>query len=169
MSTELSDWIRLDKSLSIEAESGYTDLQGNQYRFSEFLCLNFNKTPPPGTSASDHSRWQGFAVKYAQYPQLYLSQRQSLISKTRQFLHELKLSLETASESLPPKLPRTVSLTQKLAYPHKITLEQSLSTLVEVGYKKGELLKKLGLFTVKDILFYYPRDHIDYARQVSIS
>lgn len=169
MSTELSDWIRLDKSLSIEAESGYTDLQGNQYRFSEFLCLNFNKTPPPGTSASDHSRWQGFAVKYAQYPQLYLSQRQSLISKTRQFLHELKLSLETASESLPPKLPRTVSLTQKLAYPHKITLEQSLSTLVEVGYKKGELLKKLELLTVKDILFYYPRDHIDYARQVSIS
>ncbi|BBA80208.1 ATP-dependent DNA helicase RecG [cyanobacterium endosymbiont of Rhopalodia gibberula] len=169
MSTELSDWIRLDKSLSIEAKSGYTDIQGNKYRFSEFLCLNFGKTPPLGTLASDRSRWQSFAVKYAQYSQLSLSQRQSLISKTRQFLHELKLSLETASEPPSSKLPRTVSVVQKQAYPCKITLEQSLSTLVEVGYKKGELLKRLGLFTVKDILFYYPRDHINYARQVNIS
>ncbi|BAP17949.1 ATP-dependent DNA helicase RecG [cyanobacterium endosymbiont of Epithemia turgida] len=169
MSTELSDWIRLDKSLSIEAESGYTDLQGNQYRFSKFLCLNFGKTPPPGTSLSNRSHWQNFAVKYAQYPKLSLSQRQNLISKTRQFLYELKLSLETAAEPPPPKLPQIVSVAYKQAYPHKVTLEQSLSTLAEVGHKKGELLKRLGLFTVKDILFYYPRDHIDYARQVSIS
>ncbi|HAC65094.1 MAG TPA: DNA helicase RecG, partial [Cyanothece sp. UBA12306] len=40
--------------------------------------------------------------------------------------------------------------------------------LIEVGYQKGEFLKRLGLFNVKDLLFYYPRDHIDYARQVSI-
>ncbi|WGT66795.1 ATP-dependent DNA helicase RecG [cyanobacterium endosymbiont of Epithemia clementina EcSB] len=169
MSTELSDWIRLDKSLSIEAESGYTNLQGNQYRFGEFLCLFFGKTPPLGTPASDRSRWQSFAVKYAQYPQLSLSQRRSLISNTRQFLHELKLSLETASEPPPSKLPRTVPIPRKQADPRKITLEQSLSTLAEVGYKKGELLKRLGLFTVKDILFYYPRDYIDYARQMRIS
>ncbi len=169
MSREILDWIRLDKSLSIEAERGYTDLQGNQYRFSEFLCLNFGQTPPLGTPTSDRRRWQDFAVKYAQYPQLSPSQRQSLISQTRQFLHQLKLTLETPSQPPPPKLPRTVSVTEKQVSTCEITLDQSLNTLPEVGYKKGELLKRLGLFTVKDLLFYYPRDHIDYARQVSIA
>ena len=169
MSTKLPDWIRLDKSLSIEAERGYPNLQGSQYCFSEFLCLNFGQTPPPETPDSDRSLWQSFAVKYAQYPQLSLSQRQSLISQTRQFLHKLKRTLETVSEPPPPKLPRTISVVQKQAHSCEITLEQSLSTLAEVGYKKGKLLKRLGLFTVKDILFYYPRNHIDYARQVSIS
>ncbi|WP_267384232.1 ATP-dependent DNA helicase RecG [Cyanobacterium sp. uoEpiScrs1] len=169
MSAELSYWIRLDKSLSIEAKSGYTDLQGNQYRFSEFLCLNFGKMPPSGTTASDRSLWKSFAVKYAKYPQLSLSQRQNLISRTRQFLHKLKLSLGTVSKSPPSKPLRTVSVVQKQTYPRKITLDQSLNTLVEVGDKKGESLKRLGLFTVKDILFYYPRDHIDYTRQVNIA
>ena len=28
--------------------------------------------------------------------------------------------------------------------------------------------KKLGIYSVRDLLFYYPRDHIDYARQVPI-
>ncbi len=37
-----------------------------------------------------------------------------------------------------------------------------------MGSSRGDLLKRLGLYTVKDLLFYYPRDHIDYARQVSI-
>lgn len=169
MSTEIPDWIRLDKALSIEAERGYSNLQGNQYRFSEFLCLNFGQTPPPGTPISDRSRWQDFAVKYAQYPQLSQAKRQTLVTQTRQFLHQLKLTLTTPDEPPPPKLPRIVSVTEKQVSPREVTLEQSLSTLAEVGYKKGELLKRLGLFTVKDLLFYYPRDHIDYARQVSIS
>jgi ATP-dependent DNA helicase RecG len=43
--TESPDWVRLQKALSVEAEKGFTDLVGNQYRFSEFLCLSFGKTP----------------------------------------------------------------------------------------------------------------------------
>lgn len=169
MTADIPDWIRLDKALSIEAEKGYTDLQGNQYRFSEFFCLNFGQSPPPGTPISDRSRWQDFAIKYAQYPQLTTTQRQSLVTQTRQFLHQLKRTLETPNEPPPPKLPRTVSVAEKQASLREITLDQPLSAIAEVGYSKAELLKRLGLFTVKDLLFYYPRDHIDYARQVSIS
>jgi len=42
MSTESPDWVRLHKALAVEAERGFTDLVGNQYRFSEFLSLMAN-------------------------------------------------------------------------------------------------------------------------------
>ncbi|MEA5534499.1 ATP-dependent DNA helicase RecG [Crocosphaera sp. XPORK-15E] len=163
------DWVRLDKALSIEAEKGFTNLQGNQYRFHEFLCLNFGETPPMGTPISDHTRWQDFATQYANYDQLTVTQRKALIIQTRQFLYQLRRTLETPTEPPPPKLPKTAPITDNKSAPRPITLDQSLSTLAEVGNYKGELLKRLGLYTVKDLLFYYPRDHIDYARQVTIS
>jgi ATP-dependent DNA helicase RecG len=43
--TESVDLVRLQKALSVEADKGFTDLVGKQYRFSEFLCLSFGKTP----------------------------------------------------------------------------------------------------------------------------
>jgi len=39
------DWIRLHKALSVEAERGFNDLEGNQQRFSEFLKKSLEDTP----------------------------------------------------------------------------------------------------------------------------
>jgi len=50
MSTESPDWVRLHKALAVEAERGFTDLVGKQYRFSEFLSLSFGKPLLPATS-----------------------------------------------------------------------------------------------------------------------
>jgi ATP-dependent DNA helicase RecG len=38
-----------------------------------------------------------------------------------------------------------------------------------VGVRKSGYLARLGLYTVRDLLYYYPRDHVDYARQVNIN
>ena len=45
MNEQKLDWVRLQKALSVEAERGYIDIMGNQYRFSEFLCLSLGKPP----------------------------------------------------------------------------------------------------------------------------
>ncbi|MBE8992530.1 hypothetical protein IQ275_36555, partial [Nostoc sp. LEGE 12450] len=45
MTNEKPDWIRLHKALAIEAERGFTDLVGREYRFSEFLSLTLGKFP----------------------------------------------------------------------------------------------------------------------------
>ncbi|ACK69601.1 ATP-dependent DNA helicase RecG [Gloeothece citriformis PCC 7424] len=166
---ETPDWIRLDKALSVEAERGFTDLMGKQYRFSEFICLNFGQSPPIGTPLDDRRRWQEMGVKFSHYPQLTLSQRQQLVLETRRFLQELKQTLETPLDPPAPKVPKTAPVTHQIPQIRPITLDQPLSALVEVGYRKSDLLARLGLKTVQDILFYYPRDHIDYARQVSIT
>lgn len=47
-------------------------------------------------------------------------------------------------------------------------IDQKLRELPEIGIKKAGSLERLGLETVRDLLFYYPRDHIDYSRQAHI-
>ncbi|MEP0858729.1 ATP-dependent DNA helicase RecG [Trichocoleus sp. DQ-U1] len=186
MQIESPDWLRLQKALSVEAERGFTDLMGKQYRFSEFLSLEFGKTPSFLPLIERH-RWQEMASQFARYPNLTLSQRQHLVLETRRFLHQMQQVMERQARSRshqrnednqqqvetiksPPspdtQAPRTTPLVQSNA---AISLDQPLTSLPDVGVRKGGYLAKLDLHTVRDILFYYPRDHIDYARQVNIS
>jgi ATP-dependent DNA helicase RecG len=182
MSTESPDWVRLHKALAVEAERGFTDVVGKQYRFSEFLSLSFGKAPT-ALPLTERRRWQETAARFASYPHLTLLERQHLLAETRRYLHQLQKASEGAVLELgekragevqekKTKLPRTnpliqsnsVEVTRRLAP----KLDQPLSSLGEIGAKRGGYLTRLGLYTVRDILFYYPRDHIDYARQVNI-
>ncbi|UBF23604.1 ATP-dependent DNA helicase RecG [Kovacikia minuta CCNUW1] len=61
-----------------------------------------------------------------------------------------------------------LTATPHTPHPTPLSLDQPLTYLPGIGPKNSEKLAKLGLSTVRDLLFYYPRDHIDYARQVGI-
>jgi ATP-dependent DNA helicase RecG len=188
------DWLRLQKALTVEAERGFNDVMGHQYRFSEFLSLSLSR-PPVELSQADQQRFQNLALQFSTYTELSFSQRQQLIAETRRLLHHTKRSLEqqeailqrsqdetpkqqqehqkgvraahptTATASTSVKNPRTAALSNT---DRRVELQQTLTYLPGVGAKNSERLAKLGLLTVRDLLFYYPRDHIDYARQVHI-
>lgn len=172
MTNDKPDWVRLHKALAIEADKGFTDLMGRQYRFSEFLCLTFGKFPtalPP----SERGRWQELAAKFANYPHLEESERQHLIAETRRYLYQLQQEPKENSteksqiyqrQKLQPKSPIVAEVSRRLAP----NIEQKLSDLPEIGPRQADKLAALNLYTVRDLLFYYPRDHIDYARQVNI-
>ena len=171
MTEENLDWVRLQKALAIEAERGYSDLVGKQYRFSEFLCLSLGK-PPKTVSNSDRAQWQDLAQSYASYPQLTVNQRHSLVTSTRNFLQQQRNLIATQQETPKLKQPRTNSLTKDSSvnsyYSRKpVSLDQVLYKVVEVG-RRSSYLERLGIYTVRDLLFYYPREHLDYARQVQI-
>lgn len=176
------DWLRLQKALSVEAERGFNDLVGNQYRFSEFLSLSLSQ-PPSELSSPDRDRLREISSQFTSYSDLTFAQRQHLVADTRRLLYQVKRSLddqtqanhadqeadaETSSaraSSPTSKRPRTTAL---VAGDRKVELDQAVTYLPGVGAKNSERLAKLGLFTVRDVLYYYPRDHIDYARQVKI-
>ena len=187
MGTESPDWLRLQKALSVESEKGFTDLLGNQYRFSEFLCLSFGKTPDILTLAQ-RRQWQEIAAAFSHYPQMTAQQRQYLVTETRRFLYQLQqdelsrfaenepadVSNVTSSPSESPKVqsPRTtplVSAKSEIKESQTLTLDRPLSELEDVGVRQSGYLARLGLHRVRDLLYYYPRDHIDYARQVNIN
>ncbi len=67
------------------------------------------------------------------------------------------------------KSPRTKDVTGLVDRPSAThPLDQPLTYLKGIGPHKAEKLAKLGLLSIRDALFYYPRDYIDYARQVKI-
>ena len=171
MTNKTPDWIRLHKALAFEAENGFIDLVGKQHRFSEFLSLTFGKFPP-GLPQKERSRWQEIAIQFANYPNLALAEKKDLVAEVRKYLNQLEEELETKT---PPKIyelknqnpttPIVAEVSKKLVP----KIDQKLSILPEIGIKKAESLARLDLHTVRDLLFYYPRDHIDYGRQVNIS
>ncbi|MEB3337006.1 MAG: ATP-dependent DNA helicase RecG [Leptolyngbyaceae bacterium] len=167
------DWMRVQKALAVEADRGFNDLMGKQYRFSEFLSQSLSQ-PPTEVKEGDRLRLQEVAAQFTHYSDLSFAQRQHLIAETRRLLYQVRQA-ENKPEPTPPKpkLPKTAPLkeprdkktSQPTATPQ---LDQALTSLSGIGPKNGERLAKLGLYTVRDLLYYYPRDHIDYARQVYI-
>ncbi|MBD0268339.1 MAG: ATP-dependent DNA helicase RecG [Cyanobacteria bacterium Co-bin8] len=179
------DWLRLQKALSLEADRGFNNLEGKQQRFNEFLQDNL-RCPPAQLPGTEQARWTGLAEKFTQYSELSFAQRQHLVADARRTLYEtrrtLESQLEKASSGAPgaakktqaegrTRSPKTTELTAAAAAANgrKPTLEQAVTYLKGIGPKNGERLAKLGLWTVQDILYYYPRDHIDYAKQVKIA
>lgn len=194
------DWLRLQKALSVEAERGFNDLLGSQYRFSEFLSLSLNQ-PPTGLSLTDRQRLQTIASEFSRYSDLSFAQRQHLVAETRRVLYQTRRTLEeqtvttevqaegqtegqivagqTKGSTSQPKYssqgtksklqtkPKTTALIEKNSKV-AVKLDQAVTYLPGIGPKNSEKLGKLGLYTVRDLLYYYPRDHIDYARQVTI-
>jgi ATP-dependent DNA helicase RecG len=194
------DWLRIHKALAVEAQYNYTDLQGQQYRFSEFLALSFGK-PPTNTSFDDRNHWRNLAFEFAEYHNLTLADRKELLSKASQFLifaEEVAAkkrhlypaasvggdfgsaqSPQTGSAQSPQTgasvatLQRTKKVLPAISSIGRensgnLELDRSLRDIPSIGIRKADILSKLGLFTVKDVLYYYPRDHIDYAKQVNI-
>ena len=179
MADQQPDWLRLQKALSVEAETGFNDLQGHQKRFSEFLRDSLRKSPsylPP----IDQERWSTLSEDFDKYSALSFAQRQHLVANTRRFLQQSRQLLEPPSPkaneasgnaaSNSNKRPNTKSLVAKApSLPRSgHPLDQPITYLKGIGPKNSERLAKLGLYTVRDILYYYPRDHLDYARQVKI-
>lgn len=162
------DWQRIQKALSVESDYGFKNIKGNEYRFHEFICFSL-ANPPHLDNQIKYNQWLTIAKSFANYPQLDFDKRQQLVYNTQKFLREVQYLLNS-SFNYAPSL-KTTSIYERIQNQSsylRIDLNTRIEHLAEVSFKKKLLLEKLGLYTVRDLLFYYPRDHIDYARQVNI-
>mgnify|MGYP006277303539 FL=1 len=159
------DWERLHKALAVEAKAGYANIMGKQYRFSEFLCLTFGKVPPQAT-LDQQRRWRDLAQAFASYEEKSVSDRQQLVIKASRLLKDVQNGKPDTVSSPPPKQPQTKTPVRQA---NDLGIDQPLKEVPDIGRSRANSLSRLGLTTVRDVLFYYPREHIDYARQVNIS
>ncbi len=164
------DWERLQKALAVEADQGFNDLLGKQYRFSEFLSFSLSQ-PSEQLPPTDRVKSQAIAQEFARYSELTFAERQHLVADTRRFVYLARKELDQGSspstQAVPAKVPRTTPIVEPKPKV-ELRLDQPITYLPGIGAKNSDRLAKLGLYTVKDVLYYYPRDHIDYARQINI-
>jgi len=161
------DWGQLQKALAVEAERGFIDTAGRRYRFSEFLCLQLGK-PPAGLTGKWRRRWQQLAAEFAHYPQKPIEQRQHLVAETRRLLQAVQQSQQQPTAPAASPSPRAASARATYTS-HAIGLERPVDELPGIGAHRSRQLAQLGLSTVRELLFYYPRDYVDYANQVNIT
>lgn len=110
--SNLPDWVRLQQALSVEADRGFCDLEGKQFRFSQFLQQSLASTVPPHSESAVQERWQSTAQKFGGYADLTLNQRQHLVAETRRLLYSTQKDYRQATDpppnpgSQPPKNSR---------------------------------------------------------------
>lgn len=163
MMVEKPDWQRLQKALLVEAQHGFANLKGKQYYFSEFLCLSFGNSPPV-SKAEVRRRWQAMAARFAVYTKMSLAQRKQLVADAKRFLDELQQAVEQPAQIVPT---RTKPVYQ--THPTYLKLDQPIGYLPKIGSTRSKQLEKLDIYCIRDLLFYYPRDYLDYANQVKIA
>lgn len=168
---EAPDWERLKKALAVEAKYGFSNIVGKQ-PFSQFLEDQFSQ-PPADLTPADRCQWQKFSQEFASYPDLSFVLRQQLVTQARQYIHSCQQAWENGSrgkpQSVEPSKIEVCKIMSVVAPDESVSLDEPLVKLKGVGFRNGRLLELLNLLTVRDLLFYYPRDYINYARQVPIN
>ncbi|MCU0528936.1 MAG: ATP-dependent DNA helicase RecG [Cyanobium sp. Prado107] len=158
-------WFRtLHQALQLEADRDFIDLTGRRERFSVFLARSLRQPPAglrPGTPELE------LAARFAGYADLTQGQRQHLVTRCRQCLQAWRQRSRPAPLPGAPRL-RLVEPSPAGAGVAQLTADTPLGEISGVGPRTASRLAQLGLFVVRDLLHYYPRDYLDYANLVRI-
>ena len=149
---------RLQQALSIEAEKGFSNLQGKQFLFADFLNVSLKEELPETWEIRDRQQAQTLANQYAEYKDLPLSRRQYLVAETRRLLYEVRRR-EIASNTPPSlqKKPKTEAIAStEPKSTKKIFPDTELKNVEGVGSFMAQKFKLLKLDKVRDVLSYYP-------------
>lgn len=191
--TPQPDWPRWQKALSIEAETGFGNLMGRSSRFNVFLASCF-ANPTAGLTDHDRDRWQTLADRFQNYDSLTTAKRQQLVADARRTILQSQRQVDGywakqrelerkqqhsqtgenggdyTSDRDQPDPPGKAARAKSVAPNNSKTyqLNDELTYIKGVGPHNRDRLARLGLHVVRDLLYYFPRDHIDYARQVKI-
>jgi ATP-dependent DNA helicase RecG len=172
MPLELEQWfVRLQKSLALEVEAEFGNLQGRLKRFNIFL-ESICDDPPKGLTALQAQALSLYKNNFANYDDLSIEQRQKLVIKLRRDLHKWRQELQPISSEKPPRLNlgELQNLENKEStYVLGFNLDTTLAQLPGVSAKLASQLASMNLWVVKDLVHYYPRDYVDYSQLVTIS
>ncbi len=165
---ELNSWIRLlQKALTIEAENGFTNVYGRNEHFNSFVFREIKSFKSALFSRGVYERLIKLAYSFDEYPTLQSSNRRRLVIDARQFLNRLSKENQLPPILSPPRLRLNADATRqqetKKLLKSSVSLESNLGEIKGIGPKMVECLSSLGLFLVKDLLLYYPRDYVDYS------
>ncbi len=151
----------IQRSLGLEADRGFRNLQGRQQRFHTFLQQQLATPPAVPFPHGVTERMTKLSAGFANYPELADPARRRLVTDVRQWLHELRHRVEPSAPMAPPRLK--VQAAPKKLTSSPLQLDSPITQIRGVGPKFAARLASIGLLLVRDLLRYYPRDHVDYS------
>ena len=150
----MENFEQLKKAVEIEVKNKYININGKNRNFSSFICSVLRaeiKLYP------DNPKWKVLLEHFEHYPMdTVLTRKKSL---------EMLIKV-IKSQYLTPK--KENSDTQSATQAGKNPAEIDVMYIKGVGPKIAYKLNKLEIYTANDLLYYFPRKHIDYSTRVKI-
>lgn len=136
----------IKKAINVEVKNKYINIRGKKQYFSDFMKTHIRQIMK---QSEIPERWKVILQYFNLYSTSSLPDRKKTIEY---FIKVMKLELSQKTER------ETVEKD-----PHS-----SVTYIKGVGPKIAVMLNKLGIFTASDLLFYFPRKHIDYSKRTPI-
>jgi ATP-dependent DNA helicase RecG len=111
-------------------------------------------------------------LKSSRYASLSLKERQAWIKNILEFAAELENSLPdilTAAKPPPLKASKPVSRPSIKKITSNQSLDASITTVKGISTNLASRFGKLGVKTVRDLLYFFPNRHIDYSQMKTVS
>jgi ATP-dependent DNA helicase RecG len=165
------DFSALRKILELEQKKGYSDAAvfGG---LDKFIRLWANKTIEATTAPSLLAKLQKLHLHDSKYASLTPKQREEWIKNVLKFADELehgkpeklvsirKISVKLEKPKPQPK-PAPVAAGQ--------SLEASITTIKGISTAFAAKFSKLGVKTIRDLLYFFPSRHVDYSHMKTVS
>lgn len=144
---------QLKKAIEIEIQYRYIDIHGKTQAFSSFIK---NEAKKYYKLSKKNPKWAVIAEAFEHYPFAGLNERRKSIDN---LIRVLK------SETNPKPSKSEISNTPELT---KSAKDTDVMYMKGVGPKIAYKLNKFGIYTVQDLMLYFPKKHIDYSSRTLI-
>lgn len=139
---------QIRQAIEVEQKNLYIDIRGKMTTFSGFVLKELNKLYK---KSKRDPKWLVLSKEFETYPM-------SSVPSRRKAVQRLVITLRKEIEA-----PKIVPV-EKTDNPSEVDVVY----VKGVGPKVANLLNKLGIFTAKDLMFYFPKRHIDYSSRTLI-
>ncbi len=161
-SENIKNWVRpLQRALTLETEFKFTNILGKEKYFNEFLNESFSNLNHLELNNEFKLSFKAFSEKYNLYKNLDINQRKRLVIDTRKLLLKLSKSVDFNKDNSFSNYNYDTQNT-------KLSLTSDVSEINGIGKVNKEILNKLGIFDIKDLINYFPRTYLDYTNKEKI-
>ena len=161
----------LRKILELEQKKGYSDsaVIGGM---AKFLRQWAEKAVQGITDRSMLIKFQKLHLRDSRYASMAVKGRQALVKDVLEFADELEHG-KSEKPAPPSKISaRVVKPGQKPKTPvitSGLTLDASITTVKGISTALSGRFSKLGVNTIRDLLYFFPSRHLDYSRMKTVS
>ena len=144
---------QVKKAVEIEVKHKYININGKSRSFSSFICSVLRqeiKLYP------DNPKWKVLLEHFERYPMETVPSRKKSLER---------LVSVIKAQYIAPQRTEDNQFSQSDKKPIS---ELDVTYIKGVGPKIAYLLNKLGIYTANDLLYYFPRKHIDYSTRTRI-
>lgn len=155
------------QAIGYERRFQYTDVQGRRKPFSRFVQESLTRLEAHLRRLVDDgalfAELETLAQKFRQYSAMDLSQRMGTLERLEQFLARMAKTL-----AAPTRAAERYAATASTEGDTASALNAPVQFLRGVGPRLAKLLAQVGVNTVADLLYYFPRHYIDYQNRAAI-